>query len=63
MSAATAPLGLENLFPRWHTHMAGRLMPAGSSAEAGPGAQFFSIELYGLLHSMIIRFKSKFSKR
>lgn len=39
MSAVTAPLDAEDLFPRWHTHMASRLALAGSSVKAGSSAK------------------------
>lgn len=61
MAAGAAVLGVEDLPPR--CHMAGMAVPAGGSAEASPGAQFFSIEWQGLPRSMTIGFKSKCSQR
>lgn len=43
--------------------MAGRLVLAGSSPEADPRTRLFSIQLPGLSHSMMTRFKSKCSER
>ena len=43
--------------------MAGWLVLAGSSPEAEPGTRLFSIQLPGLSHSMMTRFKSKCSER
>lgn len=58
-----APPGTEDLLLlRRYVHMTSRLVSAGSSAEAGPGAQFFSIQLHGLPRSMMSGFNSKCSK-
>lgn len=61
MAAGAAVLGVEDLPPR--CHVAGMVVPAGGSAAASPGTQFFSVEPQGLPRSMTIGFKSKRSKR